>query len=224
MTVEDWEKRWKLEQTGFHMDQVHPMLVKYYSKLTRDKPKLRFYLPLCGKSVDLKWLSDNGHDVVGCDGSDIGCQDFFKENSLPYTSEALPESTGGGVLYQNKEKNIKLYRCDFFKLSPEIIGQFDCIWDRGSFVAIPVTERGRYAELILQSLKPTGRYLLDTFQLPHQNYQGPPFNTEEDEVNKYFGQKCTIEKLAVNNVFNQKHLEQWKVEYFNEIVYLLTSK
>lgn len=43
-------------------------------------------------------LADKGHDVVGCEGVDLGCREFFEEHDIPYTSEPLNEIDG--VVYK----------------------------------------------------------------------------------------------------------------------------
>jgi thiopurine S-methyltransferase len=61
------------------------MLVKHVDKLTLDRPNLRFLIPLCGKSLDIVWLSSLGHDVVGIEFSNVGIEQFFSENNIPHT-------------------------------------------------------------------------------------------------------------------------------------------
>lgn len=43
-------------------------------------------------------LADKGHDVVGCEGVDLACREFFEEHDIPYTSEPLNEIDG--VVYK----------------------------------------------------------------------------------------------------------------------------
>ncbi|KAK6180201.1 hypothetical protein SNE40_012393 [Patella caerulea] len=223
MSVEDWEERWELGQTHFHKEDVHPTLQKYYKHLTRGRDKLRFYVPLCGKTVDMSWLADKGHTVIGCEGSDLACHQFFEENSIPYVTSKIPGIDGIAYVAGNKAA-IGIYRCDFFQLSVEILEPFDCIWDRGSFVAIPVTMRQQYADSIIPTLKKDGSYLLDTFQLSSDIFAGPPFNCTEDDVYKYFGNLCNIEKLESTDICGDVHRQQWGLQSFDEVVYLLTLK
>ena len=43
---------------------------------------LSVFVPLCGKSLDMVWLSDQGLSVVGCDISELAAQQFYTENSI----------------------------------------------------------------------------------------------------------------------------------------------
>ncbi|KAL5015845.1 hypothetical protein ScPMuIL_005434 [Solemya velum] len=220
MSVDDWEFRWGKGQTQFHMNKVHPMLAKYLDKLTDGKDKQRIFVPLCGKTLDLKWLSDKGHSVVGCEVVATACQQFFEENDIEYTTETLPAADA--VLYKAKDgRPLEIYCCDFFKITSDVIGEFDCIWDRGSLVALGVTLRQKYSDVIHPLLKTGGRYILDCFLVDNHVFGGPPFNCSEEDVNKYLGDKFQIEKLEKKDVFS-KWQEEWGVSYFFEEVYLLT--
>lgn len=222
MTVEDWEYRWSLDQTKFHMPKVHPMLQKHIQKLTQDKAKQRIFVPLCGKSLDMKWLLDQGHEVIGNECVDSGCRQFFEEHNIPYTVENLVGVKG--VVYKATDgKSIKLYRCDCFDLSSKLVGKMDCIWDRGGFVALPVKERQRYASVIQGLMKPDCRFMLDCFLVDNEVFGGPPFNCSSDDVSRYFDKYCKIEKIDRVDAFT-KWQESWGIKSFIEEVYLLQPK
>lgn len=219
MSVDDWEYRWKLEQTQFHVPRVHPMLEKHLDKLTQGKIRQRIFLPLCGKSIDIRWLSDQGHEVVGNEAVAMGCQQFFEEQDIPYKVEPLP-GIDGDIYTSTDGRSITLYRCDFFDMSREVCGQFDAVWDRGSFVAISVADRKRYAIKIRSLLKDDCRYLLDCFLVDNEVFGGPPFNCDEDDVKKYFEALCSVQKLETKDIFG-KWQQEWGVKSFFEEVYSL---
>ena len=50
----------------------------------KERDGLSVFVPLCGKTLDMVWLCQQGHTVVGCELSEIAALDFFKENSIPY--------------------------------------------------------------------------------------------------------------------------------------------
>ena len=39
-------------------------------------------VPLCGKSLDMIWLAQQGHRVIGVELSDVAVESFFSENGL----------------------------------------------------------------------------------------------------------------------------------------------
>lgn len=222
MSVEDWEYRWGKNQTQFHMNKVHPMLQKYLDKLTKGKKNLRIFLPLCGKSKDLEWLASQGYEVIGCDCADKGCKEFFEENEIPY--ETSPIKGIDGTIYRaTNDKKITLYKCDYFALNEKITGKFDCIWDRGSFVAISVKDRDKYSKITTAMMKENSTYLLDCFLVDNDRFGGPPFNCTEKNVTSAFGSKWEVEKLETKDVFS-KWQESWNIDSFFEEVYLLTKK
>ncbi len=55
--------------------------------LTQDRPSISILVPLCGKSLDLHWLYQHGHSVVGVELSGLAAKQFFEENGIQYTSE-----------------------------------------------------------------------------------------------------------------------------------------
>lgn len=222
MSVNDWEDRWNKSQTQFHVNRTHPMLEKHYTDLTGGNSSLRIFLPLCGKTLDLKWLADKGHDVVGCEGVDLACREFFEEHEIPYTSEPLNEING--VVYKATDgRKLTIYRCDYFHLTSDLIGTFDCVWDRGSFAAIGTDKRQEYVNVTIPLLQKNTKYLLDCFLVDNSIFGGPPFNCTESEVTKYFGNKCLSQKIDTRDVFS-KWQESWGIKSFVEEVHMLTLK
>ncbi|XP_060570480.1 probable thiopurine S-methyltransferase isoform X2 [Ruditapes philippinarum] len=222
MTVDDWDYRWSLDQTKFHMPIVHPMLKKHIQKLTLGRNRQTVFVPLCGKSLDMKWLLEEGHEVVGNECVDSACKQFFEENKIPYTTEKLGDVDG--VLYKATDgKSIKIYRCDCFDLTSKLCGKFDCIWDRGGFVALPVKDRKRYANVMKSLMKPDCRYMLDCFLVDNEAFAGPPFNCTTKDVSKCFDQYCGIQKIDIHDAFT-KWQESWGIKSFVEEVYMLKPK
>jgi len=218
MRAEDWDFRWSKDQTKFHMPQVHPMLRKHIDKLTQGNIRSRVFVPLCGKSLDMKWLADQGHEVIGNEYADEGCRQFFEEHNIPYTTTPLQGIKG--VLYKATGVPIQIYRCDCFDLTSKLLGKFDCIWDRGGFVALPVKERKRYANINRSLMSPKCRYLLDTFLVDNGIFGGPPFNCSEADVNAAFGSSCKVQKLDEKDAFG-KWQESWGVSSFVEELFLI---
>ena len=55
---------------------------------------LRVFLPLCDKTIDLTWLYERGHEVVGLEGVHFVAESVFKSAGIEYTSTYLPEVDG----------------------------------------------------------------------------------------------------------------------------------
>uniref|UniRef100_A0A674NBC8 thiopurine S-methyltransferase n=1 Tax=Takifugu rubripes TaxID=31033 RepID=A0A674NBC8_TAKRU len=222
MAVGEWEERWDDGRTGFHQPQVHKMLELNIDKVLAGRPGVRFFFPLCGKAVDMKWLADRGHSVVGVEISEKAIKQFFEENNLAYSEEPVP-SIPGAKVYKSSEKNICLYQCDLYKFSSSIEGQFGAIWDRGSLVAINPRDREKYAALLTSLMAQDCRYLLDTLLYNPDLYPGPPFLVPDEQVHSLFGPSCDVELLQSVDAMTERH-RSWNIDYLTENVFLVTLK
>lgn len=199
---EAWEQDWTTDNPEFHSDEVNAMLIKQYGKFTRGRKKLRILVPLCGKSLDMNWLADQGHTVVGVELIGKAIEAFFHENKLTHHVKSIPLSSEiQGTVFKANEKDITLLECSIFDVTAEVVGsQFDCIWDRGSMTAIKMMKEGRleqYTEIMLDCLKADGRYLLEVFapESPEGLPESFKFVSEKD-VQELFGERCTVQYLG----------------------------
>ncbi len=82
-----------------------------------------------------------------------------------------------------------MFACDFFAVTPAMIGPIDYVFDRGSLVAIKFEEREKYVELMKSLLagRPF-RYLLVSYEYDQSVFPGPPRAVPEAEVRKLFGE------------------------------------
>ncbi|XP_058475311.1 probable thiopurine S-methyltransferase isoform X1 [Solea solea] len=222
MALGEWEQRWQENRTGFHQPTVHKMLEKNIDKVLAGRTGVRIFFPLCGKAVDMKWLADMGHSVVGVEISENGIKQFFEESNLTYSEEPVPAIPGAKV-YKSSEKNISLYQCDLYKFSSSIEGQFGAIWDRGSLVAINPGDREKYSSLIRSLMAKDCRYLLDTLLYNPEFYDGPPFFVPDEQVHSLFGNSCDIELVDSVDTFEERH-RSWGLDYLTENIFLITPK
>ncbi|XP_061616509.1 probable thiopurine S-methyltransferase isoform X1 [Phyllopteryx taeniolatus] len=220
--LNEWEQRWEENKIGFHQPQVHRMLESKLDKVLAGRKEVRFFFPLCGKAVDMKWLADMGHSVVGVEISEKAIQQFFVENNLTYSEEAVP-GLPGAKIFKNSEKNISLYNCDLYSFTSSIAGQFGAIWDRGSLVAINPRDREKYASLIISLMANDCRYLLSTLMYNPELYKGPPFVVPGEQVYALFGERCNAEQLLSENVTEDKHRARG-IDNLIEQLYLITPK
>ncbi|XP_044026541.1 probable thiopurine S-methyltransferase isoform X2 [Siniperca chuatsi] len=222
MALGEWEERWQEDRTGFHQPHVHKMLENNIDKVVAGRTGVRFFFPLCGKAVDMKWLADMGHSVVGVEISEKAIKQFFEENSMTYSVEPVPAIPGAKV-YKGSKRNISLYQCDLYNFSSSIDGQFGAIWDRGSLVAINPRDREKYAALITSLMAKDCRYLLDTLLYNPELYTGPPFFVPNEQVHSLFGNSCDIELLQSVDALTDRQ-RGWGLDYLTENVHLITQK
>ena len=76
-----WLQCWRDRQIDFHQQTVNQFLTRFWPRLDPDISS-RVFVPLCGKSLDMIWLAEQGHQVIGVELSPIAVGDFFRENGL----------------------------------------------------------------------------------------------------------------------------------------------
>ena len=64
MDTEFWIESWNQNKIGFHQREFNNHLINFWQQLNISTDSLVF-VPLCGKSLDLIWLKQQGHSVHG---------------------------------------------------------------------------------------------------------------------------------------------------------------
>ncbi|XP_060084591.1 thiopurine S-methyltransferase-like [Ylistrum balloti] len=192
-TMQGWLNCWERKTIPWHHTDVHEAIEKYYEILAASPTaKNKIFIPLCGKTVDIKYLVDRGSEVVGLEASEIAVRDFFTEQNIEYTSEDVPAVKG--KLYRSSDKMIKIYCCDLFLFSAEVESGFSGIWDRGALGAFSSEDRRRYIEIMKTLTHPGIGYLLEVADRDPE--KGPPFFVSFDELEQGFGQGCGVSNLC----------------------------
>lgn len=205
-TSDFWKGLWKNGDIGWHRNEVNAFLIKYFDELTGGRSNLRFFVPLSGKSVDMLWLADKGHTVVGVELAKQANEDFFAENNLTFTVESVEMSAVSEPVevYKCTEKKITIFCCDLFAMTEnDVGGRFDAIWDRGSLSAIAPSfgDRGkRYTTKMHSLLTSGGNYLLESYYYEVDRGMNPPASIPDEQINEMYEEHFTIKKLEVNKI------------------------
>nr|VZI53005.1 unnamed protein product [Spirometra erinaceieuropaei] len=77
---QDWIQLWQKGITPWHHHSVNEALIEYWDKLHPSDNFNRAYVPLCGKTVDMRWLYQKGVTVVGSDIAEEAAIAFVKEH------------------------------------------------------------------------------------------------------------------------------------------------
>jgi thiopurine S-methyltransferase len=211
-----WHDRWRNAQIGFHQSSVDDDLVQHWPVLSLPK-SARVLVPLCGKSLDLLWLRQRGHKVVGVELSDVALQAFFVENGVAARRRALPHFD----LYETE--NLECYRGDLFGLTPERLGPVAAVYDRASLVSWAPEQRGRYVEH-LTALTGTGtQTLLVTLEYRQAEMKGPPFSVDSDEVHRLYSRHHSIHELGRRDILpNEPRMRARGVSSLTDVCYRIT--
>jgi thiopurine S-methyltransferase len=179
MEQDFWHRRWEKDQIGFHQTRVNQYLHTHWGELDL-APGARVFVPLCGKSLDMVWLRDQGYSVLGNELSALAVEAFFHENRIDFQTKAHGEMqryTGG---------QIEILCGNFFDLRPEDTADIAAVYDRAALIAFPAKMRSDYAPALAELTPPLVPLLLITMEYPQEQMAGPPFSVREDEVRRLF--------------------------------------
>ncbi len=189
MKKDYWVQKWQSGDTRFHLEKAHPQLVRHFGL----KEKQKVFVPFCGKTKDLLWLRDQGHEVIGCEWSHFACEAFFSENGL----EPKLSTQQGFTIYQTK--NLQIWNGDFFELPLAVFQDVSAWYDRAALIAIPAETRLRYAQRVKAAFQkanaPNWELLLITAEYEDAKIEGPPFCVMPEEVQRLFGSFLKVEEL-----------------------------
>ena len=153
MKAEFWRERWRSGATGWHQAEVNSALVQHWPSLNLP-PNCLVFVPLCGKSLDMVWLRQAGHRVIGVELVEDAVRSFFEERGASFkmvnTPNNLPRFSGGGI---------HIYCGDYLQLSAAHLEDAPGAFDRGALIALPSAQRAVYADH-MQRILPEGTQVL----------------------------------------------------------------
>lgn len=213
-----WLERWQQGATGFHQAQINADLRQYWP-LLRCPPGARVFVPLCGKSRDMRWLHAQGHRVLGIDLSELAIQEFFAAEELSAVQQR------GGQLACWQADGYELYVGDFFELPAAALSQVSAVYDRAALVALPPPLRLQYAQRLSALLPPHCRVLLLTMVYAQQQMSGPPFAVPESEVHVLFDTAFSVALLGTrDSLAAEPRLQQRGLTQLHEQAFLLERR
>ncbi|ENW95522.1 thiopurine S-methyltransferase [Acinetobacter sp. NIPH 298] len=185
-----WHNKWKTNSIGFHQNQPHTLLTKYFPYLNLAKGATIF-VPLCGKSLDINWLIEQGYHVIGIDLSPIAIQDLILDLGLTFQEAKI------GHLTHFQHTQIDLFVGDFFALTAAQIGKIDAIYDRAALIALPDQMRTSYTQHLLKITNQAPQLLI-SLDYDQKLLAGPPFSVPEYELVAHYASYYDIKLLASN--------------------------
>lgn len=192
-----WLDRWSENRIGFHESSVNRHLRQWLPQLA-PPPGSRIFMPLCGKALDIRWITQQGYEVVGVELSQIAVEAFFEENSIAFQRS----EQGRFKLYQSP--GIRLLQGDFYDLQAEHLQGSSLVYDRAALIALEQEDRPRYCAHMLSILPPGCNMLLITLQYDQAEMSGPPFSVPADEVMQRYQDEFSIELLASADIVDER--------------------
>jgi len=211
----NWLEFWKNNETNWHSD-VGTQELEEYVGLLKLEPGDKVFFPLCGKSLDMTYILNQGFSVIGVELSEIGIKQFFHENSLDFTISSVGEFN----LYS--AKNIEIYCGDFFSLTSKNLCDVKAVFDRKSLIALDRNLRQKYVKHLNDIISLGVRMLLITLHYPQHQMSGPPFSVDKSEVESLFSMAFKYQELrSFQDIENGSKLARSGVDYIENAAYCL---
>lgn len=207
-----WHERWQQGQIGFHQGIANAALLQHWTATVGAAAGRRVLVPLCGKTVDLAWLHQQGHRVLGVELSALACDAFFAEQALPFVVEplgALRWYRGTGAAEGLDVLQGDIFAADADLLADAGLGPCDLLYDRASLVAMPDGMRERLVAQLLVMLRPDAVGLIVAFAYPQHERAGPPFSVPPDALEALFGDTATLTIVQSNDMLADDRSGRW---------------
>ncbi|MCK0714485.1 thiopurine S-methyltransferase [Chromohalobacter sarecensis] len=188
MATDEWLARWKEGRIGFHRSAPHDALMRHWPSLGAE-PGDKVLVPLCGKSLDMRWLAEQGHPVLGLELSSLAIEQFMAEGEAPVSRYTQ------GAFSCCRQGCIELWCGDFFHFHTAQAEELSAFYDRAALIALPEATRQRYAFHLAQLLLPGTRGLLISLMDMHSPEGGPPYSVADDEVERLFAANFELTHL-----------------------------
>ena len=150
-----WKAKWKRNDIAFHQHAVNPLLKQYLPSLELTAGD-RLLVPLCGKSVDMDWLSESGFSVLGIELSKVAIQAYFDALQIK------PKRQRQGRFIRWSYKKVEIWCGDIFDLTMADMHGVKALYDSASLTALPADKREHYVRHFSENLPLDCQILLIT--------------------------------------------------------------
>lgn len=217
MNPDFWLARWSKHEIGFHQPRFNEYLTQYWSVLGVD-PNAKVFVPLCGKTLDMRWLREHaGHRVLGNEIARNACTEFFSEWGVE------PSESRHGPFESFEANGVKILCGDFFELRSTDLADVGAVFDRAALIALPPGMRVAYANKLQAILPPQTPILLVAPDYAQREMSGPPFAVGEAEIRTLFANR-TVERIAeidITNAPENARFRQRGLTYLVERVFVV---
>jgi thiopurine S-methyltransferase len=211
-----WLNRWRTAQIGFHQAAVDRHL-KAYWPLLKLPASSRVFVPLCGKSLDLMWLRELGHAVMGVELSPLALESFVMEHGIPARRRVLESFD------VFEADGFTLFCGDFFKLTPALLGSVSAVYDRAALISWTPEARESYVKHFTSLTRPGTQVLLIAVEFPPEQMQGPPFPLTREAIENLYAGRYSIEELGRHEILElEPRLKARGLTELREVCYRMT--
>lgn len=188
-----WLKKWELGETGFHQESINETLQEWWPSVEAPAGSA-VLVPLCGKSLDMCWLAEQGHKVVGVEVSPVACEAFFDGLELE------PQVARAGAFRSYSAGPYRILQGDFFSATSADVAPVAAFYDRAALVAMPPEMQPDYTRQLLSLLPPGSAGLINCLEYPPEVMDGPPFSIGQNRLRELLLPQCRIRRLSVQEI------------------------
>lgn len=216
MQPDFWLDRWRTAQIGFHQAAVDRHLKAYWPRLSLPANSPVF-VPLCGKSLDLLWLRQQGHSVMGVELSPLALESFVMEHGIPARRRVLPDFD------VFEADGFTLFCGDYFKVTPALLGSVSAVYDRAALISWTPDARAAYVKHLTSLTSPGTQTLLIAVEYPPEQMSGPPFPLSRDTIESLYADHHSIEVLGRHEILElEPRLKARGLTELREVCYRMT--
>lgn len=224
MKAEYWLQRWREGRTGWHHESVMPLLEKHWETLGVVRGT-RVLVPLCGKSLDMLWLTQQGMRVLGVEISELAVDAFLAENHLHASRNEAADGAHYRITNAPAGGGIEIINGDVFGIAPGTFEECRAFYDRAALIAFPTPMRDRLVREVYAKLSAGARGLLITLDYPAGEMEGPPFSVDEAEMHRLFDMQWDTRQVERRDILaSQPSFSQNGVTALHTGVYALTRQ
>ncbi len=174
-----WHQAWaKSDEPGWQQPEINQYLKDHWAVTGASGA---VFVPLCGRSLDMQWLHEQGHHIVGIDLSVSALEQFCEQQSIAAVCER------DGELTVFRAPGWTLFAGDFFTLSRAQVNRVSVVYDRAALIALPPPMREKYAVHMKSILPNDAKIFAVTIAYDQSKMKGPPFSVPDDEVRQLYG-------------------------------------
>ena len=194
MKKEFWLEKWHAGEIGFHRSEYNPNLLKWWPTLDAKSHDV-VLVPLCGKTLDLRWLAGGNHVVLGAELSPLAVEAFFEELGEP--AEVVVQ----GNHRLHSLQRLTIVEGDFFEWPHLDSPRATRFYDRAATIALPPELRTKYLQVLHDALAPGATGLFLTIEYPDNEMSGPPFSVPPSRLSEACDGLFELELLSDVDAF-----------------------
>ncbi|XP_077544677.1 putative thiopurine S-methyltransferase [Haemaphysalis longicornis] len=191
---EYWLNAWQERRAVRQRKGVMGFLLDNKDVILAGKKQARVFIPFCGKTPELKWFMDLGHNVVGVDFVEECIREFFSENDLQIEEATCPVINC--KILQTPDQRLRVFVCNLYDFRRECAGLFDIVCDRNGFAAVPEHDRPKYASVLKPLLAPGFSYGMWTPVYDAPCDTASPPSADEATLLEHFGDVAKVILVA----------------------------